>query len=115
MHAGKEFCAQSSLVKDQSCKAAWLKFTAVNEDRPTLKTPIPCYTVIRESKKTDKQAVRQTDKQTDRQTDRQTETDRLTDSHGEADRQTEKQAGHISQPGRQLVSWHNSLGQYEPF
>ena len=92
------------LVKSFARKAAWLKFTAVNEDRPTLKTPKSCYTGIRESRKTDKQAVRQTDRQTDRQTnrqtDRQTETGRLTDSHGEADRQTEKQAGHISQPGR---------------
>ena len=30
-------------------KAAWVKFTAVNADCPTLKSPRSCYAVIRES------------------------------------------------------------------
>lgn len=42
---------QCTLVKFFVHKAAWLYFTAVNADRPTMKTPRFDYAVISESKK----------------------------------------------------------------
>ena len=50
---------QCMLVKFFERKAAWLKFTAVYADRPTVKTSRSCYAVIRESKQQQQQQQQQ--------------------------------------------------------